>query len=89
MRQRPTMTVEEAKAQLDRMIARKVAIRRQLVDVAVQSGAERAATVAADLEARRRPWWPELAPLTPTERAAVYRAITAGATSAEVADHVD
>lgn len=86
---RQTMTVEQAKVQLDRMIERKVAARRQLVDAAVQAGAGRAAGVVADLEARRRPWWPELAPLTTAERVAVYRAITAGAASAEGSDHVD
>lgn len=75
---RPTLTVEEAKEQLDRMIARKLEQRRDLTSAAVSAVAARAGEIVAELEAGRFPRWPELAPLTSGERAAVYRAVAAG-----------
>jgi hypothetical protein len=77
--QRPTMTVSEAKEQLDAMIQRRIEVRKGLVDAAVLAGSKRAAEVVDALDKRRRPWWPALAPLTSGERAAVYKAIAAGA----------
>jgi len=75
---RPSMTVAEAKEQLDKMIARKLNQRRGLCEVAISAGAPRARGIVAEVEAGRFPWWPELAPLTKAERVAVYRAIAAG-----------
>jgi len=71
-------TPDEARQLLDAMIRRRLAYRHELASVAVSAGAPRAAEVVAEVEAGRRPWWPELAPLTPAERLAVYRAISAG-----------
>lgn len=76
---RPTMTVEEAKAQLDAMVARKIERRKTLVEAAVTAAIPQAAVIVAQLEAGQRPWWPALAPLTTGERAGVYRAVAAGA----------
>lgn len=75
---RPTMTVKEAKDELDRMIARKLEGRRGLCEVAISAAVPRARGIVAEVEAGRFPWWPELAPLTRGERTAVYRAIAAG-----------
>jgi hypothetical protein len=75
---RPTMTVAEAKERLDQMIARKLEQRRDMTEAAVAAVAARAAEIVAELEAGRFPRWPELAPLTNGERAAVYRAVVAG-----------
>lgn len=83
---RPTFTVQEAKEQLDAMIARKVKQRRELVEVAVAAAAPRAVEIVAELEAGRFPRWPELAPLTTAERAAVYRAMAAGTAAAGSTD---
>ena len=71
-------TPDEARQMLDAMIARRLDYRRELSSVAVSAAVPRAAEVVAEVEAGRRPWWPELAPLTPGERLAVYRAIAAG-----------
>lgn len=71
-------TPEEVRQQLDAMIARRLDYRRELSSVAVSAAVPRAAEVVAAVNAGRRPWWPELAPLTPGERLAVYRAIAAG-----------
>jgi hypothetical protein len=76
---RPTLTVTEAKEQLDKMIARKLDARRALVDDAVRAGVRQLSRVLSDLDEGRKPWWSELAPLTGGERAAVYRAMAAGA----------
>ena len=76
---RPTMTVAEAKQQLDAMVARKIERRRALVEAAVAAAVPQAAGIIAQLEAGQRPWWPALAPLTTGERAGVYRAMAAGA----------
>jgi len=84
---REQMTVEEAKAQLDAMIERKLATRRALVDAAVKAGVGQLSRVLSDLDEGKRPWWPELAPLTGGERGAVYRAMAAGAAGSS--DHVD
>lgn len=85
---RPTFTVAEAKEQLDAMIARKLEARRGLCEAAITAAAPRARGIVAELEAGRFPFWPELAPLTKAERAAVYRAMTAGL-SAGSATHDD
>lgn len=84
---RPTMTVEQAKAQLDAMIERRVEGRKALVDAAVRAGVKRLSRILSDLDEGKRPWWPELAPLTGGERGAVYRAMAAGA--ARSTDDVD
>lgn len=86
---RPTFTVEQAKEQLDRMIARKLDQRRELTSAAVAAAAPRAVEIVAELEAGRFPRWPELAPLTSGERAAVYRAIAAGVAAAGSNANVD
>lgn len=79
---RPTFTVAEAKEQLDAMIRRKVEARRELVEAAVSAAAPRAVELLAEIKAGRFPRWPELAPLTNGERAAVYQAISAGVAAA-------
>lgn len=86
---RPTFTVAEAKEQLDAMIRRKVEKRRELVEVAVSAAAPRAAELLVEIQAGRFPRWPELAPLTNAERAAVYRAVVAGVTAAGGSPNVD
>lgn len=83
---RPTFTVEEAKDRLDQMIESKLKQRRELVEVAVSAAVPRARGIVAELEAGRFPRWPELAPLTNGERAAVYRAIAAGVAAGSVTD---
>lgn len=75
---RPTFTVAEAKEELDAMIKRRVEARRALVEAAVSAAAPEAARIVAEVKAGRFPRWPALAPLTNGERAAVYRALTAG-----------
>lgn len=89
MTKRAQMTVADAKQQLDAMVQRKLEQRRKLADAALVAGVADVDRVQAELEAGRRPWWPELAPLTTAERATVYRSIVAGLAAGKVADHDD
>lgn len=78
--------VEQAARDLEANVKRQVERRRGLLEAAVTAAAPMALGIVSELEAGARPWWPELAPLTTAERAAVYRAMAAGTAAAGSTD---